>query len=1169
MRPDPRPPTPDPRPPPPVYNPLLLFLKRLELVGFKSFAPRTVAEFEPGIVVVVGPNGSGKSNVADAVRWVLGEQSTRAVRARKPEELIFAGSAQRQPLGMAEVSLFLDNGDGVLPVEYGEVRVTRRLYRSGESEYLLNGSRVRLRDITQLMLQVGLGADGYGVIGQGAIDELILQKPEERRLAFESAADIRRYQLRLNDTRNRLTATEDNLARVQDVLAELGPHVRRLKTQADRARRAESVRAELRRLQLTAFRIRLAQARRARAAAEQSYLAAARELEQAQVATHQIEAQARVSEQAQDELESRLATLRPRAEAFREQARTSERSLAVASERSAALVALRTTLAAELVRLAQRVEELRAEVAAHADGERRGEADTPEQSSAIASQRAQLQTLRQGLASATQELEAARAAAEAAERRIQRLEEQIAGDEERRRQLDASHAVDEARLVDQRRQIETLAESTAHLHDEVGVVQAEVVAAQRLAQQAAEERRRAGQRVERLREAARVAARQADRLHGALEALGFPRTSPEQEEASQTATSLPPQWRQVLRGLPVLGIAGELAARVRPVDRLLRGYLMRTVVVADNAAAREAHRRLMAELGPAVPAWAVVSAEGLLLAAVGERPIEDSADEGSVVADWKRQVQQLQAQRADADATRQQAERELEEATEALAQATAADQAAIAASREGEGRLQQLRRADTQSTAELNHQRQSLERATRGASAAADAQHNLNEHDRRARETLATVRTERSAALARARAAEEQVRVLTAERDAAQTRLAAVEAERARRVAAFEASTTLLTRLRNERESADSSLRAAEERSQQLATQAVELNDRELRLREELQAANAELETLDADLTAAEEARRQQLTTRRTFEEGLAAARATERAAHERHALAQVERHRAQDELERLEREVVDTGDLEVDLPGGADWVRQLRLELSSEAEEPTGDELALDMESLRRRIAVLQRESRAVGSVASGVLEEFRQLADRHAFLEQQSEDLRSAMTELRQAARELEGTMRERFARVFDAVNVAFQSCFRQLFGGGEARLVLTDPDDLLRTGVDIVARPPEKKLQGLLSLSGGERTLTIVALLFGLLEVNPTPFCVLDEVDAALDEANVGRFAELLGRFARQIQFVVVTHNRATMEQADALYGVTMDADGISRLYSVAPRAVATAASVGGGG
>src|SRR6266700_5732999 len=245
-----------------------MHLRRLDLVGFKSFAARTSTELSAGIVVVVGPNGSGKSNIADAVLWVLGEQSARAVRARKPEEVIFAGSASRQPLGMAEASLVLDNADGSLPIEYAEVRVTRRLFRSGDSEYLLNGARVRLKDITQLLLHAGVSPDSYTVIGQGSIDELILQRPDERRVAFENAADIRRHQLRLNDTRSKLTATETNLVRVQDVLAELTPHVRRLKTQAERAERAEAFRAELHDLLVKTFRVRLARARGDRQQAE-------------------------------------------------------------------------------------------------------------------------------------------------------------------------------------------------------------------------------------------------------------------------------------------------------------------------------------------------------------------------------------------------------------------------------------------------------------------------------------------------------------------------------------------------------------------------------------------------------------------------------------------------------------------------------------------------------------------------------------------------------------------------------------------------------------------------------------------------------------------------------------------------------------------------------------
>ena len=287
--------------------------------------------------------------------------------------------------------------------------------------------------------------------------------------------------------------------------------------------------------------------------------------------------------------------------------------------------------------------------------------------------------------------------------------------------------------------------------------------------------------------------------------------------------------------------------------------------------------------------------------------------------------------------------------------------------------------------------------------------------------------------------------------------------------------------------------------------------------------------------------------------------RAAERAAHEVREARHVAAQRATDEVERLNTEIAETAEMEAETYGGAAWAEQLRLRFDGLAEPLE----AFDLEAARRRIATLQRELRAVGGVAESVVEEYRELSERHAFLEHQSADLRVAMAELESAAAELETHMRERFGEAFAAIQAAFQECFSELFGGGEARLVLTEPDDLLRSGVDIVARPPGKKLQGLLSLSGGERALTIVSLLFGLLKINPTPFCVLDEVDAALDEANVQRFANLLAEFARRIQFIVVTHNRATMDKSDAMYGVSMDAAGVSHIFSVRPRSIAASA------
>ena len=395
--------------------------------------------------------------------------------------------------------------------------------------------------------------------------------------------------------------------------------------------------------------------------------------------------------------------------------------------------------------------------------------------------------------------------------------------------------------------------------------------------------------------------------------------------------------------------------------------------------------------------------------------------------------------------------------------------------------------------------------------------------------------------------------------------VAALEMAAGRREAERTAREALHGRIRSEMAATAASRETVTERLAQLGTQRAELAEREAQLVHELEALQGGLAPLEEELQSAEQRRAALVGERQAVEQRLADLRAADRAAHETREARHVTAQRATDEVERINTEIAETQELEAEMSGGAEWAEQLRLQLDEHP--PAQAERGFDLEAARRRIATLQRELRAVGGVAESVVEEYREMSERHAFLEHQSADLRAAMAELVSAAVELEDHMRERFAEVFGAIQAAFQECFADLFGGGEARLVLTEPDDLLRTGIEIVARPPGKKLQGLLSLSGGERALTIVSLLFGLLKINPTPFCVLDEVDAALDEANVQRFANLLAEFARRIQFLVVTHNRATMDKADALYGVSMDAQGISNFsfaaradFSVRPRAVA---------
>jgi chromosome segregation protein len=1129
-----------------------LYLRRLDLVGFKSFGTHTTTEFQPGIVVVVGPNGSGKSNISDAVLWVLGEQSAKAVRARKPEEVIFAGSASRQPLGMAEVSLVLDNSDTSLPIEFDEVRVTRRLYRSGDSEYLLNGSKVRLKDITQLLLHAGLSPDSYTVVGQGSIDELILQRPDERRVVFENVADIRRHQLRLNDTRSKLGSTQANLTRVQDVLAELTPHVRRLKMQADRAERAEQFRAELHDLLLRTFRWRLARARAERRTAEELSLNATAEAQRAEAENLAGEQALRAVDHRLAVLEERFSELRPRAEAFREQIRGTERGLAVVLERKAGIGEQQTSSQAELVRLEGQLERLTQEegeaslVAALTAGatQEEGLARLAELQVQLANESAALEAAQTERASHQRELDRADAAVRDAEARLARSEQHL-------QSLQSNLMVDQARQSDRETRLASVRQALATLTAERTDLEAALERSKARLAAASLAQAEATSRLETARERLRVASQQADRLQGALAALGAT------DLRVGDDSDLPADWQAALADLPVVGLAGELAARIRPIELLLAAYLRRIVVLANDAAAREAHRRLSTRLPSQAPAWAVLSMVGLFLAAGNERPMEVVRDQGqSALADWSRQVRELEAQLQTAESARGAALTEVQAARDSLDDAEADERGARLSVSESEARLAELRRAQATAQTEVQELETARERGSRAATQRVDERALTAARVDAIRAELMTLRSERDRPADQLRLVDERVGQIGERASEQRAEAAALEAAAGRREAERAAREALHARIQGEHASTSAVRDAATARLNQLDAQRAELDERENELSRELDDTRLGLQPVDTELQTAEQRRSDLLAERQSIEQRLAVLRSAERAAHEAREARHVAAQRAVDEVERINTEIAETAELEAEVSGDTAWAEQLRLEFD-EAAQPRE---AFDLEAARRRMATLQRELRAVGGVAESVVAEYRELSERHTFLEHQSADLRGAMAELEVAAAELEEHMREQFSTAFSAIQTAFQECFTELFGGGEARLVLTDPDDLLRTGIDVVARPPGKKLQGLLSLSGGERALTVVSLLFGLLKINPTPFCVLDEVDAALDEANVQRFANLLSEFARHIQFIVVTHNRATMDKADAVYGVSMDAASMSHVFSVRPRTIA---------
>jgi chromosome segregation protein len=1210
-----------------------LHLKQLELVGFKSFPQRTRLRFGPGITAIVGPNGSGKSNLAEALRWALGEQSLRALRGRRAEDVIFAGGGQRRPLGMAEVSLLLDNADGRVPLPYSELLLTRRLYRSGESEYLVNGSRVRLRDLTDWLLSAGLGPDSYCVVGQGAIEQLVLQRPDERRLLLEDAADVRRHGQRLAETEQKLAATAANLQRARDLAAALAPAVERLRGAAERAEQRARVVARAVALGRAYFHAALAAAARELAARQAALDTARIAREQVERALAAAEQERAARQRAQREAEDALRALDARAQRLRAEREQLARDLAVTATRLAATEERAAERQAAERALADRLVVAREEAQAAAAAVQTAEARRAAAENALRAAEQAAQAAQARLSAARRAHETAHRAARERADEISRLErrrhvQQAALRDAGQRLAALAEQVVAARaaLVEAEQRAEDARATATNRQQECAQREAALAAARQHHTAAVQAHDAARRAVDTARAAAAEIQGQRTALVAALTAapeLTAARSHPELGDSQLLGALLtvPGTWEVAIsaalgrrarylvvatpgRALAAVRAAGERAPRLALVAPLGDGrataraeqfaqlaqaalgdvfsWTLAAAVVGAPAPYAELVARylgttvLVDSLAAAAAAWAqlrqagiddfqVVTREGHVLDGRGEWHGGQAASDA--VLAYQREAAQLAAAEKEATRRLQQAEAT---AAEAAAVARAAEQAERAARAAVEQAAADQREADH--AARLAEQatetaRQTASRCEAELAAAERAQ-------QQARAELAAL----DAALARARAAAERLhaaeheaaaQVRTAEEAAGQAAAALTAARTAAAVAAAEARAA---RDRAGRAGAEVERLTAEQQRAARDTAATAQTARETaaardQLAARLGAVEAELDPLVRQL----DARRAELA---DLDAALAALDATARAHQQELRQADARCHeaalaqaRAADALAALHREraalcaelgVADLGEGEA--PGSV----QLPLAAAScEGPAPAGAERpdsggaalpAREREALRRQLASCQRELRAIGAVDPTALDEYRAVAERAAFVQEQIADLEAAAAALRAGMSELQQRMRQRFQETFAAVNAAFADCFQVLFGGGRAQLVLAEGDDVLSAGVEVIAQPPGKRATSLAALSGGERALTAVALLFALLRVQPSPFCVLDEVDAALDEANVRRFAELLRTQAARTQFLVITHNRATMEAADVLYGVTMVDQAVSQVVAV---------------
>jgi len=1169
-------------------------LKRLEITGFKSFLDRTSLVFDAGVSGIVGPNGCGKSNIVDAIRWVMGEQSARNLRGRAMEDVIFGGSESRRPLGMAEVSLILDNSAGLAPPsfrEYGEIQVTRRLFRNGDSEYLLNRTPCRLLDITELFMDTGVGTRAYSIIEQGKIGLIINSKPEERRAIIEEAAGVTKFKSRKKAAQRKIEATRQNLLRLGDIITEVRRQMTSLKRQAQRAERFREYREELRGIELqfalrqyAEFAARAEQLEAAlqteggeAAALENAMASAEHELDEVRLEHVEREKQTAAGQEKVFHLGSAIQKLEGRLGLVGREIETLERERQRLATEQSDITARLTAGEEESVLLeagkVDRLRDLEREAAQLADAEAR-QAELAVRETTLNQQldeaRARLYQVLTHLTRLTGHQEEAtrrlRALAELAQRNRQdavsvrdqfersqarslEMAGQLAGLEGARDLLQAERIRLQDELVRLRRQTEET--------ENLLLVRREELSRQRSRLESLEQLERNldgyGRGVRTLladaTQRGRVRGLLADTLdvpaeyEVAVEAVLGERLQALLAGSTADARSALDFLRQgdgrctfLLPEFPSppapdfavgLSLAGVIAPLAKNGD-LIRALLGGVYLVED----------LSPHLQSGLPAGVtLVSGEGDLLTHRGELTGGGKRLLDQGLLHKKREMKELSAQvnRLEAEVGALQTSREQ------LRNDALATEAGLRGA-EGAFHQQEIRLLDHQKDQSgLEQELARLQERLEVLSFEEDQLHEEEESLLRSRQEAEAGRGEGERDRAALETAQAELQV------AAQELRGQMETVRQ----LVTSRKVILAGLREREESsrvhAERLQRQAEElavRREGLSREFAEAGERQVALQDEVRTLRDELERL---LVGHREEEVALVRLRERFEETRQGIEQREARLKElragmtlvREALAT--RQLANRELE-LEREHLRQGFLE-----------RYRIDLADELAQGLA-EASFDPVAAAGRRDGLQRKIDEIGEVNLTAIDEYRDMEERHQFLAAQQDDLQRSLDGLQAAIAKINRTTRRRFRETFDQVNARFREVFPRLFNGGQAELRLTDEQDLLETGIDIVAQPPGKKLQNVSLLSGGEKALTAVSLIFAIFLIKPSPFCLLDEVDAPLDDANIGRFNDLVAEMSALSQFIIITHNKRTMEIADNLYGITMEEPGVSKLVSV---------------
>lgn len=1177
-----------------------MYLKRLDVVGFKSFAERIGVEFVPGVTAVVGPNGSGKSNITDAIRWVLGEQSAKSLRGAKMEDIIFAGSDSRKALNFAEVTLTLDNEDQTLPIDYNEVSVTRRVYRSGESEFLINKQNCRLKDIIELFMDSGLGREAFSIISQGKVEEILNSKPEERRTIFEEAAGVLKYKTRKKKAENKLFETQENLNRVADIVHELESQVEPLKIQASMAKDYLEKKDELEKIEvaLTAYEIEELHGRWERLS---------KKLDEYKKREIEMSADLQKNEAAIEKLRDEMTALDDSISSLQNVLLHASEELEKLEGRKEVLKERKKNASQHKEQLKKNIQDISARIE-HLKSVRAGQEEAV---SVLGKESAKLQENLNGRqqnlklfnediewkieslksdyievlnqqASAKNELgligqqleqqSSRNSRLDGENERFLRIRDEISSKKaETQKLLDSVHQELEAevqRFYEEQRNIDSM-RSNYEKHEKT------LYQAYQFLQQAKSKKEMLEELEEEysgffqgVKEILKARGRKLQGIEGAVaELIKVPKqydialetalggamqhivVSTEEDaraairylkqQAYGRATFLPlsvikskalasHQLSLIAEHGSFVGTAVSLVEFDSKFEEIIKNLLGNVVVAKDLKGANEIARLLQYRSR-------IVTLDGDVVNPGGSMSGGAVKKNSSSLLSRKAELEDLKAKLAD-----------MEEKTKRL-----------------EGRFKAMKAELQEGTSNLDFMRKRGEDLRLKEQSLKGELREVEIEEKNINERLAAYDAEKS------QFSEEKHRLMEREKELVQqikkhqAKLSELDKEIANltelKNTNLTSKETLLSEISDLKVVIASNKEQLSYAKEKLESAILELHEQEERLtsfKEDLALLSSEMTDNSSGENKLEEAARKRLKDKNATMQ-LISARREERLAGqaklEDMELETKELKRQYKGLtEALKDEEVKLTRLDVELDNQIAHLREEYL-LSFEAAKEQYP-LVIPAEEARKKVKLIKLAIEELGTVNLGAIDEYDRVSERYEFLLEQKNDLQEAKDTLFQVIDEMDTEMKKRFEETFTVVRSHFESTFQALFGGGRADLRLTQPDDLLNTGVELVAQPPGKKLQNLGLLSGGERALTAIALLFSILKFRPVPFCILDEVEAALDEANVIRFSQYLKRYSSETQFIVITHRKGTMEEADVLYGVTMQESGVSKLVSV---------------